>query len=315
MSIYTMPKSEFFGAGHEDEISIRFTNNKRLQIEKNEIVNVGICLCDNLAFHGNEIYFVCGGGIIECELDMSYRPEIPKLFHASKSYEQYVENYPQERAELFARLQKGCKIDTISVFNRKIIGNMSFGCNGNHLVIRFAEHENIHSDMLSIDLPDMVASNLAKIEIGFENCFSCPVFPHEIVHMDLQIDRNLFDAYAPYRHVTGGVLELCFDKTITERADSTAWGPADTEDCIERICCHEDGTHDICNLYTHFKDTPEEYETIIAGEIAPKVKVPPYEYYIICGYAKRLENGNVLITFGENAKELLDNHDAYNEKI
>ncbi len=174
-----------------------------------------------------------------------------------------------------------------------------------------------HTSARSISLPDMIPENIIKIELGFENCVDFPVFPYEIVNMDLQINEELIEcADGFYREISYGVLELCFDKTITKRVDGTPWfGPADTEACIERICCHEGGTHDICNLYTYFKDTPEQYETIIASEIAPKVKVPPYEYYIICGYAKRLENGNVLITFGENAKKLLDNYEAYNEKI
>ncbi len=167
-----------------------------------------------------------------------------------------------------------------------------------------------HSSARSISLPDMIPENITKIELGFENCIDFPVFPYEIVNMDLQMNEELtYCADSFYREIFGGVLELCFDETITKRVDGGArFGPTDTEQCIERICCKEDRTHDICSLYTYFKDTPEEYETIIADEIVPAVKVPPDEYYIICGYAKRLENGNVLITFGENAKDLLDNY-------
>ncbi len=309
MPTYTIKKSDFYISPEVKQIEIVLDAGKRFTILEHEIEDFSVKISDKLTQFKGETCFVCGGGSIKCRLELDWKPEPYDFETQTPDYDEYVETYAEKRKALFESICFPHKTDFVTVgfinnHSRTLCGQVCIDADENILTFSFNETPCVESVTASIDLLTLCPENIKKIELGFENCFCFPVCGYEIERIELDIDKNLSWLR---RKIKSGFLEIKFDKTINPRGDFYG-DELSTEEGIARICFKNDSTHDICNLYTYFNDYPEHYETIMAGNILPDVSLG-IEYYCICGYAKELQNGNVLITFGERAKEILDNYE------
>lgn len=183
----------------------------------------------------------------------------------------------------------------------------------------------------TILLADVGKKRIDRITLDFENCESFSVDRAEIANMDLKLSRELcWGAGDHIRAVRSGHLRLKLRKKHScGRQVHLLSGKEPKIGRLEKRLCGKEGFsgHDICHLYISYRYAgfgtsfterlyvPElcDNETLEAHGCAQE---DSFEEEADCGwehlsgYAERLGDGSILVTFGKEAKKYLAGEDG-----
>ncbi len=274
MATYVFRKSNFLNGEKPYGIKVRSGIRERFFIYEDEIEDFALFLSDELKRGDNGVALI-GGGYIKCRL--KYGVERPALKSS------YIKGCSFERKKLIENMDPNFA-SCIYVYNQRkerytVCGVASVEVQGAEVVFRFEEREeNAKKEVACIEMEGYTQDNIDSVEFDVSD-FSFTIDNQEIVGFNFSFEENLACDMTLARVLRGGYMELCRGKKKDRQTDA-------------------------------FWDDKE-------GELSHNVEMVKIngEYVLIPQrllsdggnfYAKRLENGNVLIAFGENAKTILN---------
>ena len=189
---------------------------------------------------------------------------------------------------------------------------------GDYLIYTFLENPTMgaaDSDTHSLTVAAHDKESIFKLELDFENCDGIEVFDDEIVEINLVYNTELdyHPSYCFCREIVGGYLRLRFNPDYCQYKKSTVYcgSKKPTLKNLEaRICGKGTDEIDICHLYVdhlmpsysaEFNEclsVPNLYESPYSEEECGEDDEDLYDRFA-SGYAKREEDGTILIVFGK----------------
>ncbi len=274
MAAYVFRKSNFLNGEKPYGIKVRSGIRERFFIYEDEIEDFALFLSDELKRGDNGVALI-GGGYIKCRLKYDIERS------ALKS--SYIIGCALDRKKRIENMEPNF-VSYIYVYNQKkerytVCGVASIEVQGAEVIFRFEEREeNAKKEVACIEAEDHIRENIHSVEFA-ANDFSFTIDNQEIVDFNFSFEENLACDMTLARVLRGGYMELCRGKKKDRQTDA-------------------------------FLDDKE-------GELSHNVEMVKIngEYVFIPQslsnggenfYAKRLENGNVLIAFGKNAKTILN---------
>ena len=328
---YTVPKKVFSKDSKIEEIMIFFTNGDFLTIRKNEICSASITFYDKLIKHKLEFYAVGHSGFIKLRIQSGKAKSEKRHLSNPKEYNLNRKEYIQNR------LVNMGDIAFIKLFNQLnwsdcIFGDIYATLEGDYLYIRFKENDKYgawQSDTHCVDIAPLSKELIFKMDLDFENCDGIDVYSDEIKEMNLTFDKELVWNSSGYaRSVKSGVIIIKFYEYHGNRQFNIYSNKKTVKlKHLEERICGKKGTDviDICHLYLDYHRCYEFEGEVINIPSLDEKESGPYEkevddygdhdkyweehfedddeyddYYeepFISGYAERLDDGSIKITF------------------
>ncbi len=274
MATYVFRKFNFLNGEKPYGIKVRSGICERFFIYEDEIEDFALFLSDELKRGDNGIALI-GGGYIKCRLKYDIERS------ALKS--SYIIGCALDRKKRIENMEPNF-VSYVYVHNKKkerytVCGVTNVEVQGAEVIFRFEEREeNAKKEVACIEMEGYTQDNIDSVEFA-ANDFSFTIDNQEVVDFNLSFEENLACDMTLARVLRGGYMELCRGKKKDRQTDA-------------------------------FLDDKE-------GELSHNVEMVKIngEYVFIPQslsngggnfYAKRLENGNVLIAFGKNAKTILN---------
>ncbi len=326
MKEYKIEKS-VFNVGEVEFIRVFFDNGEYIPFGRNEIAGIAVNLYDRLKIYNDDICSVGESGAIELNVGEEPSCIFDDAFVCDKKA------YETDRAKYcIDRCLKG-GIDFIVLFNNRnwhksLHGNIIAEKENGKLLLKFLPRQNFgpsKSKFQTICLNDVTADVIDRISVDFENCDECKVYDKEIKEINLELDDKLKWCTNDYgREIKSGYLRIKFRKEYGSH-DSNIWWryPKKSDEIkhIKRRFCKKGliEAHDICRLYIDYNYAGFGYNRREALEVTQihdeselrrqwglkdSESTDDADCYF-GGYARRLKDKSILITFGKNAKELM----------
>ncbi len=314
--IYTFNKNEFL-IKQISKIELHFTNNDFLELSSLELVDKSIKLCDRLQRVGKGYCFFASEIILKFKI-FSKRPKgyTAEYLCAKKQFlrnrKAYIENRCVNEQDL-----RNVQFYDNNNWHIDLFSNYTAEMDGEFLVIKGNYQGKSDDKEGSIYLRDIQLKDICYIHLDFENCEYFDVYNDEIVEFKPNYSEILcWGSGKLYREIESGYIRI---KIANKDRRVSDWLKKHyTKKQLEERICGKEGVseHDICHLYItspyrlgdetiEVKDVRtdaelceiEKLEEETGEEIAP---------CFIGGYAKKLDDGSICITFGKNAKEQMD---------
>lgn len=329
---YTVPKKVFTKDSIINGIVVFFTNGDFLTIKKNEICSATITFYDKLIKNKLRFSAVGHSGFIKLRIQSGKAKSEDRHLFNQKEYNLNRKEYIQNR------LVNGGDIAFIKLFNQLnwsdcIFGDIYATLEGDYLYIRFRENEKYgawESDTHYVDIAQISKKMIFKINLDFENCDEIDVYRDEIKEMNLTFDKELIWGSSDYvRSLKGGFIIVKFEDCYHKNRHYDVCRDKKTVKIkhLEERICGKKGTDiiDICHLYLDFYRYYNFEGEVIAISSFDEKEFEPYEknvddygdyykywkennysdgddYYekpFISGYAKRLDDGSIMISFSK----------------
>lgn len=320
---YTVKKTNF-GKKYTRFMYVFFENGDYITIDGSELLNISVNVYDKLIRHNNGFCALAESGCIELKIKERIKLDFNSNFlYNPQEHKNNRKKYIEQRC-----LKESC-ITEIWFFNKhywhyELLGNFSVETDEEKLrliVLPQPKIGNFSNDTHKIVLKEIKKKDVCCIDLDFENCESFMVFNNEIEEIDLVLDKRLVlgsDRY--YRRVNEGYIKLKLRKKILPRA----YYLFDDKDLkrkdVERRLCGKEGfsAHDICHLnidFYHADYGNTLQECVEVGAMKPNKEVERFIkqeeddcadfYQFESGYAKLLKDRTIILTFGNNAKQLM----------
>lgn len=295
-------------------IYVFFNNRDFVTIKSKEIEDISLKFFDNLVVENDSICRVAESGFIKINISNStklYNCENfvynPKEYN--KDRKKYIEN----------RICNENDIKCIRIFDENnwhdtIYGETESQIDGEYLIINFIRKSNIalsDNNKNKIFLPDITKKVIKKINLDFENCDGFTIYQEEIVDLFLNFKNELVWGSGDLnREIKSGYIKLLIDDKIPYR-NINVYNIENTKNVkktkLEKRLL---GDHDICHLYIHYDsygygDTRCECIEIYDLQEYKNDDEDEDDLCFVGGYCEKTKNGEILITFGEEAKKLL----------
>lgn len=172
-----------------------------------------------------------------------------------------------------------------------------------------------------INIGNLKKENIHNIELIFENCESFVVYNDEIEEINIDFDNQLtWSTGDLHRKAIGGYIKIKLNKHFTPRPNSLF----NNEKLLkvvnfERRLCGKKGEdiHDICHLYIDYYHIGNDHEHIEIDDIRTDAEIEilvnkeekngEFWYYFEGGFCKKTQDNSIIIAFGKNAKNTVDN--------
>lgn len=335
---YTVPKRVFSKNSIIDRIVVFFSNGDYLTIRKNEVCNISITFYDRLIKKGMEFHPIGQGGFIKLRIQSGKAKGESRLLHNENEYVKNRKKYIENRMVTDSCIESVVLYNQLN-WSDRIYGDIYATLEGEYLYIRFKENERYgtwESDSHYVDIAPPSKKLFFKINLDFENCDGIDVYNHEIKEMDLVFSDKLYWNSNGYgRRVIGGSLLIKLEDFRNRNIQLYYNVKKPKLKHIERRLCGKNGIDmvDICHLYLeYYRHIGESGERIGVDSLiedekteTPKTIDDFGDYYaedrnwdyedeeeyvdedeyepFESGYAKKLDDGSILIVFGKRITE------------
>lgn len=319
---YFFEKSDF-NLEETERMAVFFDNGDYLTVPKRAIKSVRIVFSDRLIWVQNAIFPTGVGGEIRIKAD-KFKPSDfwGNSLYNQKDYEDNKKGY----------LIKRCLNDKIIRFrffdsnnwSHTVYGSVAASLEGDELVFTFLNHLNepCAADKSYIYVSDVTKNNVDSVGLDFENCEGFTVYNShhgkEILSMQINCYKKLaFGGGELVRRIRNGYFLLWLENIDSRK--TSLWDDKKKytlKRLTDRLCYKKElSRHDICNLcidYEYIGYGEDKTERIEVGEARATEELSDeddescIEPEFVGGYSKRLDKNRVLITFGKNAKEMLE---------
>ncbi len=309
---FVCSKKEF----KKQEISkaqVFFRNGDYFELSGSEIIDISLQFYDTLIANERGFTPVAKGGYIKCKFSKLAPRYDSSLLYNQKEYKKDRKVYLEERC-----INEG-GLYYIRLFNRNhwhdgIFGDIVAYKDGDVVVLSFqanrtygTANKNYHTVMA----PNVIKQVVEKINLDFENCDSFEIFQEEILDMQINCKNQLEWSSSSYgRKISNGFIRLKLNKELE-------WRRVNVYGCNEkipnikkleqRVCGDGEDEIDICHLYVTYRYAGycKGYEECIGiNDIRPLEEIPDIDEEdiypcFISGYAKKENDGSILIVFGK----------------
>ena len=300
------------------EAQIFFRNGDYFELSKGEIVEIDINFYDTLIAGERGFCPVAKSGFIKCKIKEKAPKHTCAFVYDQKEYAKNRKEYLEQRC-----VNEG-GIYYLRLFDRNhwhygIYVEAVASLEGGYMILRLQENQTYGSadkEYYTVNVCNLTRSNIEKICLDFENCDSFDIYQEEIQEINVNFKKQLeWNSSCFGREIENGVIRLKLNEELT-------WRYVNVYNCNKnrpnikklkrRLCGRGIDDCDICNLYVHYNHAGycrEHEECIGINDIRPDADFEkgmeensfnPY----ISGYAKREEDGSVLIVFGKCKEEI-----------
>ena len=301
------------------KMNVSFNNGESIDFDKDEIEIKEILFADKLGLSAKDnrpCPLICKGEVVISPKNEGYYCN--RNAYVVYDKKQYIKN----RKDYVFNLVNNVGIHSIKVYNDNYydfeqriftyVGNLSTAIKGDGVILTWSKpYPNCTCESLDMefDFNTIKKSNVDYISLDIWNSPSFGIAGREIVDMQLNFRKKLlFNGEAFFlRVLDSGYLIIKPDKSLGARDESLI---CDLSDKID--------VHHICSLAVSYSDYYDglSREPInipeIEGDADPLVK----QYYdqflelqengFVGGYSKKLKDGTIIITFGENSKQKIE---------
>ena len=306
-----------FNAKEFCKAQIFFRNGDYFELLEGEIVEIDIQFYDTLV--AGELGFcpVAKSGFIKCKI----KEKTPKYCHA------FVYNQKEWAKNRKEYLERRC-VNEGGIYYLRLFdhNNWHYGIyaetvarleNG-YLILRFQENKTYglaDKEYHTVNACNLTKSLVEKISLDFENCDGFDIYPEEIQEMNINFEKHLKWTSSCFgREIKNGFIRLKLNKELT-------WRHVNVYNCKEkipnikklerRLCGRGIDDCDICHLYVWYNYAGycmNHEECIHIEDIRPIEELPDVDEEdiypcFISGYAKREDDGSILIVFGKSKEE------------
>ena len=308
---YTCPKKQF-NAREIKKAQIFFRNGDYFELSCREIIDIDIQFYDTLIAGERGFCPVGKSGFIKCKINDKKPKYDSSLVYDRKEYYKSRKNYLEQRCVNEGGVYYVRLFDENS-WHYGVYGDIVVYKEDDYLILKFQANkiyglsdQNFHV-VRALNVTKQVVE---KIDLDFENCDGIEIFKEEIQDIQINFERNLeWNSSCFGREVKNGFIRLKFDDKITWRkADVYCGSKRPTiKNFQRRLCGKGEDIIDICHLYVTYTYAgycmPYE-ECIGLKDIRPieEQERAEEDYTIPCfisGYAKRENDGSILIVFGK----------------
>lgn len=300
------------------EAQIFFRNGDYFELSKGEIIEMDIQFYDTLITGERGFCPVAKSGFIKCKIKEK-APKYNQVFVYNKN--EYAKN---RKKYLEQRCVNEGGIYYLRLFNNN---NWHYGIyaetvaylENDYLILRFQENKTYGSadkDYHTVNACNLTKSVVEKISLDFENCDGFDIYQEEIQEMNINFEKQLEWSSSCFgREIKNGFIRLKLNKEIE-------WRQVNVYNCNEkipnikklerRLCGRGIDDCDICNLYVQYNYAGycmDHEECIQIKDIRPIEELPDIDEEdiypcFISGYAKREDDGSILIVFGKSKEKL-----------
>lgn len=324
MSKYIYPKKKF-NKKDIDFMYLFFDNGDYFSLHASEVVDLKLNLYDRLVWGERGVCPVVESGYIKLDVKKRNKAIYDGYFlYNAKRYrgdrKTYIEN----------RLVNEGGISHVRFFNENnwhdtLYGNISAEMEGGLLVLKFLPQDKFGAadgKNHAILLNEIGKTIVESIDLDFENCESFYIYKNEIQDMQLQFEEELvWGGGDLFRNIKCGFIKVKLDKGIDYRQVHFLDDDKVTIKKLQKrlLWKKTQSDHDICHLYINFgyagfgsvrtecveiEDVRSDEELERLGRLEGEEDFGFDDY--IGGYCKKQKDGTIVITFGKNAKELLE---------
>ncbi len=321
---YTINKTNF-SKKKTKRLCILFDNGDYVSVDGTELESLSVNTYDRLVRHNKGFCAVAESGVIE----FTIKGQNPDKYSWDFLYDPQ-EFFENRKEYIEQRCLKENGIAGIRFYDKlnwhhDLLGSFQVEKKGNILrlvVLPQPQMGGAASAENKIRLGDVCPDDVRRIDLDFENCEGFPVYDDEIKEINLLFEKNLVWGSSEFnRKLKGGYIRLKLKKRFNSRR---SYFLSDKKDLkrkdFERRLCGREGfsTHDICHLYIcfyHISSCDALTECIEVDEIKPSNEVDRFikkeenddgfYYEFESGYAQKLKDGTIFLTFGSDAKKLM----------
>ena len=289
-----------------------FRNGDYFELSGKEIVDINLQFYDTLIANEKGFSPVVKSGYIRCKFSKLAPKYDSSLLYNAKAYKKDRKKYLEERCLNEGELYYARLFDEYH-WHDGIFGDITAYKDGNEIVLAFQANKTYGSadkTYHTVNALNVTKQAVEKIDLDFENCDGIEIFQEEIIDMQLNFKKELeWNSSCFGRELQDGFIRLRFKENITWRkANIYCEAKKNTvQNFIKRICGKDIDDIDICNLYItyNYAGYCKEYiERISINDIRPLEELPDIDEPDICpcfisGYAKKENDGSILIVFGK----------------
>lgn len=330
---YTIKKTNFNNK-YTKYMYVFFENGDYISIDGSELLKNTVNVYDRLVRHNKGFCAVAESGCIEFKIKEGDPDKYSRVFlHDPQEFNADRKEYIERRCLNESRITEIWFFDKLNR-HYELLGNFSAEADGKNLKISVLPQPHMGdalSDKHKISLGEIRKEDIFRIDLDFENCESFTVYSREIEEIGIMFDKKLvLGSSVFYRRIKDGFIILKLKKDVHVRNCSLFNEKNLKRKDFERRLCGKIGSsaHDICHLYVDFYHaghgcalteclelddlkTQKEIDRLIKQE---KDDAAIY-YSFESGYAKILKNRTIILTFGKNAKQLLEELCKHKKRI
>ena len=306
-----------FNAKEFFEAQIFFRNGDYFELSKGEIIEMDIQFYDTLIEGERGFCPVAKSGFIKCKIKEKTPKYCSAFVYNQKEYSKNRKEYLEQRC-----VNEG-GIYYLRLFNHDYwhhgIYAETVACLENgYLILRFQENKTYGSadkEYHTVNACNLKKSVVEKISLDFENCDDFDIYQEEIQEMNINFEKKLeWGSSCFEREIKNGFIRIKLNKELT-------WRHVSVYNCNEkipnikklerRLCGRGIDDCDICHLYVQYNYAGycmNHEECIVVNDIRPWEEIEKEEEEngfgsYISGYAKREDDGSILIVFGKSKEE------------
>ena len=325
---YTCPKKEYTKK-LVSFLYMFFDNGDYFEIKGSELIDINIKTYDQLVVCDNVFAPIAESGYIKLKIcsKQNLVDKTSNLLHDNYKFRKNRKSYIENRCIGKEKITKLFLFNKYN-FHNVLIGNFAASLENDILTINVLPQTTLlkkESNFHNINIAPVIKENIFKIILDFENCEGFSVYSTEILDINLKFSKTLSN-YEFERVVNGGHIVIKLDKNNFHR-DNFLFNTASIKDFEKRLCSKKgEDVVDICNLYISYNygfslnheericvedfKTKKEIDALIKQEDDYEKKYGTSAYFCIfeSGYSKKLKNGSIIIAFGKNGKETIQNY-------
>ena len=316
------------------EIMIFFNNGDYCEIRNGEIVDCKLNCYDKLVQEDQTYAPVIESGFIKLHIvNKASCTELEHIISDENSFRKNRKQYIEKRCQEEGSIKK------IVFFHKEyndvqLLCNVSAHTEQDFLILEFKEISSMGScsnNKHNIELADVNKNNIFDILVDFENCDVFQLYADEIQELDFKFSEKLSD-YEFSRVIESGYMIIKLDKYFDRRDCSIYDSDNPTIKDIERRLYGKTGEEecDICNLYITYHypfscehrtekisiedltDYSEFEETFPDLDDDNEVDYDETDIHNYLSYAngmcKKLSKNRILIAFGNDAEQIINEH-------
>lgn len=193
---------------------------------------------------------------------------------------------------------------------------------GEFLMFEFLEQPQMGSyasEYHNINIANVNKEDVNNIDLDFENCESFFVYHDEIKELNLIFDNKLeWGAEDLNRKVVGGYIRIKLNKNFYSRENSLIdnYKRLNIQNFEKRLCgIKGESGHDICHLYINYyhagyggiqvTECIEIDDINFDNETANDIEEID-DYIFESGYCKKMNDGTIVVGFGQNAHNTIE---------